>query len=148
MEEVEATYYSSAVSMAETCPAISFSNFASRVLNTFKSMITDEDILESQDMYILGRMRDFVTEEEVNQIAAAKQLLTLIERYVSVLNPRVYGPCLMLLSLANWGGCQSQNYYQYINKCTSPYYAQIIEETQTSGYRPHGNGPTVDDHGE
>ncbi|KAF7977036.1 hypothetical protein HWV62_4796 [Athelia sp. TMB] len=51
-----------------------------RVLNTFKSMVTDEVVLEKEDLYILDRIREFVTQEEVYQFAAAKVLLTLIER--------------------------------------------------------------------
>jgi son of sevenless-like protein len=46
-------------------------------------MVQDEDILEKDDMFILGRMREFLRKEEVYQFAAAKGLLTLIERSVS-----------------------------------------------------------------
>lgn len=60
-------------------------------MNTFKSMIVDEDVLEPSDIYILDRMREFVLKDEVNQFAAAKQLLTLIERSVG---PFVYLRCL------------------------------------------------------
>ncbi|KAL0567457.1 cell division cycle-related protein [Marasmius crinis-equi] len=49
-----------------------------RVINTFKSMITDDDVLEKEDMYILNRIKDFVLSEDVH--LAAKQLLILIER--------------------------------------------------------------------
>ena len=45
-------------------------------------MILDEDILEKEDMYILDRMKEFISDEEVIQLAAAKQLLVLIERTV------------------------------------------------------------------
>ncbi|TFY81918.1 hypothetical protein EWM64_g2092 [Hericium alpestre] len=51
-----------------------------RVLNTFKTILLDDDCLEKEDMYILDRMRDFVQHEEVMHLAAAKQLLVLIER--------------------------------------------------------------------
>ncbi|KAI0766402.1 ras GEF [Trametes elegans] len=51
-----------------------------RVLNTFRTMVTDDDILEKEDMYILGRIKEFVSNEEVVTFAAAKQLLILIER--------------------------------------------------------------------
>lgn len=54
------------------------------VLNTFKSMVQDDDILEKEDMYILDRMREFLKKDEVYQFAAAKGLLTLIERSVRV----------------------------------------------------------------
>lgn len=54
------------------------------VLNTFRTMVTDDDILEKEDMYILGRMKEFASDEEVVNFAAAKQLLILIERAVSL----------------------------------------------------------------
>lgn len=56
---------------------------APSVLNTFRTMVTDDDILEKEDMYILGRIKEFVSNEEVVTFAAAKQLLILIERAVS-----------------------------------------------------------------
>ncbi|KAF7346127.1 hypothetical protein MSAN_01839400 [Mycena sanguinolenta] len=51
-----------------------------RVLNTFKSMVVDDDVLEKDDMFILDRMKEFLTTEEVSRFPAAKQLLILIER--------------------------------------------------------------------
>ncbi|KAJ7459684.1 ras guanine nucleotide exchange factor domain-containing protein [Mycena latifolia] len=51
-----------------------------RVLNTFKSMVVDDDVLEKDDLFILDRMKEFVTTEEVARFPAAKQLLILIER--------------------------------------------------------------------
>ncbi|KZT73841.1 ras GEF [Daedalea quercina L-15889] len=51
-----------------------------RVLNILKTMVTDEGVLEKSDMYILGPMKEFVSNEDVVNIAAAKQLLILIER--------------------------------------------------------------------
>ncbi|KAM5535086.1 hypothetical protein V8D89_011314 [Ganoderma adspersum] len=51
-----------------------------RVLNTFRTMVTDDDILEKEDMYILTHMKEFASNEEVVTFAAAKQLLILIER--------------------------------------------------------------------
>ncbi|GBE84886.1 ras GEF [Sparassis crispa] len=51
-----------------------------RVLNTFKTMVTDDGILEKEDMYILTRMKEFASDEEVVNFAAARQLLILIER--------------------------------------------------------------------
>lgn len=52
------------------------------VLNTFKSMVTDEDILEKDDMHILNRMKAFVASDEVSRFGAAKPLSTQIERVV------------------------------------------------------------------
>lgn len=52
-----------------------------RVLNTFRTMITDDDVLEKDDMYILDRIRDFcVTAEATTSVAAVKQLVVLIDR--------------------------------------------------------------------
>ncbi|KAL1736865.1 hypothetical protein EV714DRAFT_242305 [Schizophyllum commune] len=51
-----------------------------RVLNTFKSMVVDEDVLEKEDMYILDRMKQFVTTEPVKGFGAARVLLAQIER--------------------------------------------------------------------
>jgi hypothetical protein len=52
------------------------------VINTFKSMVVDDDVLEKEDLYILDRMKNFISGEEVIKYAAAKQLLILIERAV------------------------------------------------------------------
>jgi son of sevenless-like protein len=53
-----------------------------RVINTFKAMIIDEGVMEKEDYYILGRMKEFVSSDEVSKSNAAKQLLILIERAV------------------------------------------------------------------
>jgi son of sevenless-like protein len=45
-------------------------------------MVGDYDILEKEDMYILDRMREFISDEEVIRFAAAKQLMISIERAV------------------------------------------------------------------
>ena len=58
-------------------------NISDRVLNTFRTMITDEDVLEKEDMHILDRIRDFcVKAETVTNSHAAKQLVVLIDRVV------------------------------------------------------------------
>ncbi len=46
-------------------------------------MVTDEDILEADDMFILDRMKEFVFSPDVVEIPATKNLVTLIERAVS-----------------------------------------------------------------
>lgn len=80
MEKTQAARHSDAVSNnAATVQCGFLMLYIFRVLNTFKSIV---EALESQDMYILDRMREFVTKDEVKQFAAAKQLLTLIERAV------------------------------------------------------------------
>jgi son of sevenless len=50
-------------------------------------MIQDEDVLEKEDLYILDRMKAFISTEEVHRSAAAKQLLISIERLVCVSMP-------------------------------------------------------------
>ena len=47
-------------------------------------MVVDEDVLEKEDMYILDRMKSFISGEEAIKFAAAKQLLILIERAVRI----------------------------------------------------------------
>ncbi|THH32235.1 hypothetical protein EUX98_g1946 [Antrodiella citrinella] len=49
-----------------------------RVLNNLKSMIVDDDILESSDMHILKAMHDFIS-TRVLEAKAAKQILPMIE---------------------------------------------------------------------
>ncbi|KAJ7366609.1 ras guanine nucleotide exchange factor domain-containing protein [Mycena albidolilacea] len=51
----------------------------SRVLDTFKSMVADDDVLEQDETFIFGWMKEFLTNEEVANFPTAKQLLTLIE---------------------------------------------------------------------
>ncbi|KAI9443246.1 ras GEF [Lactarius indigo] len=51
-----------------------------RVLNTFKTMITDEDTTGEEDLFILDKMKEMVSSPEVIHLGAAKQLLNLIER--------------------------------------------------------------------
>ncbi|GLB38510.1 putative guanine nucleotide exchange factor for Ras-like small GTPases [Lyophyllum shimeji] len=51
-----------------------------RVLNTFKSMVQDEDVLDKEDLHILDRMKAFVSSDELAHVGAAKQLLIHIER--------------------------------------------------------------------
>ena len=46
-------------------------------------MITDEDALAEEDLFILDKMKEMVSGSEVIHFGAAKQLLTLIERAVS-----------------------------------------------------------------
>jgi len=40
----------------------------------------DDDVLEKDDLFVLDRMKEFITTEEVARFPAAKQLLVLIER--------------------------------------------------------------------
>jgi hypothetical protein len=55
-------------------------------------MIVDEDVLEKDDMYVLDLMKEFISQEDVSKLAAAKQLMILIER--SVRHGFFYFDCL------------------------------------------------------
>jgi hypothetical protein len=46
-------------------------------------MITDEDALVEEDLFILDKMQEMVSGSEVIHLGAAKQLMSLIERTVS-----------------------------------------------------------------
>lgn len=83
MDPTEATGDPYAVGPTDICNLDHYDNLACSVLNTFRTMVTDDDILEKEDMYILTRMKEFASNEEVVTFAAAKQLLILIERAVS-----------------------------------------------------------------
>lgn len=58
------------------------------VLNVFRTLVTDDDVLEREDMYILARMKEFASNEEVVTSPAARQLLVLIERAVKLPDSR------------------------------------------------------------
>jgi son of sevenless len=49
-------------------------------MNIFKQMISDDDLLEKADMYILERIKDFITSPEVAGTAPAKALNALLDR--------------------------------------------------------------------
>lgn len=85
MDEAETACHQDAVrSRSNPVPEISLSgSLLIRVLNTFKTMVTDEEMLEKDDLWILDKMKEFASNPEVITVAAAKQLLILIERAVS-----------------------------------------------------------------
>ncbi len=62
---------------------VAISDLSTSVLNTFKTMITDEDTTGEEDLFILDKMKEMVSSPEVIHLGAAKQLLNLIERTVS-----------------------------------------------------------------
>ncbi|KAI0077059.1 ras GEF [Panus rudis PR-1116 ss-1] len=51
-----------------------------RVLNVLKTMITDDTVLEEEDMHILTRIQDFLSDSDVSAFSAAKQLSETIQR--------------------------------------------------------------------
>ena len=46
-------------------------------------MVTDDDVLVEDDLYILDRIKEFLLHPEVSTAPAAKTLLNIIERKVS-----------------------------------------------------------------
>lgn len=84
MGQTQATHYPDAVSVSASAVSSDecTSNCYHSVINTFKSMVVDEDVLEKEDLYILYRMKKFISNEEVLRLGAARQLLILIEKAV------------------------------------------------------------------
>ncbi|KAG6336113.1 hypothetical protein ID866_2979 [Astraeus odoratus] len=66
-----------------------------RVLNTIKTMVTDDDFLEKEDRYILDRMKEFLLQEAPSKIPISKQLLTLVERARSGETKKTFTPNLV-----------------------------------------------------
>ena len=50
------------------------------MLNTFKTLVTDEEMLDKDDMWILDKMREFAQNPEALSNPAAKQLIVIIDR--------------------------------------------------------------------
>jgi hypothetical protein len=48
-------------------------------------MVTDDDVLEKEDMYILDRIKAFAQSQDAVHLPAAKQLVVMIDRTVSSL---------------------------------------------------------------
>ena len=49
------------------------------MLNTFKTLVTDEEMLDKDDMWILDKMKEFAYDPEALSNPAAKQLIVLID---------------------------------------------------------------------
>lgn len=66
---------------------LSVSFFFRSVINILKQMVTDDNVLEKEDMHIFERIKGFaatVDSEITPPIPAAKQLLSRVELAVSV----------------------------------------------------------------
>ena len=50
------------------------------VLNTFKKLVIDEDMLDENDLWILDKMKKFASNPEALSYPAAKQLIVIIDR--------------------------------------------------------------------
>ncbi|KAF7365437.1 hypothetical protein MVEN_00416700 [Mycena venus] len=70
-----------------------------KVLNTFRSMVVDDDILDKDDMCIFHRMQEFLMTEEVARFPAARQLLGLLEQHAQSADDMVITPQLRPLLL-------------------------------------------------
>jgi hypothetical protein len=82
LDEAQATHHSDAVCLPCITHMLMCLTYQLRVLNTFKTMIMDEDALVEEDLFILDKMKEMVSDPEVTPSGAAKQLLVLIERAV------------------------------------------------------------------
>ena len=51
-------------------------------MNAFKSVVTSDDIIEKEDMYVLDRIDAFVSSEDASAFPAAKQIKKLIEQRI------------------------------------------------------------------
>lgn len=47
-------------------------------------MVIEQDVLENEDMGILDQFKEFVSSDEAHRLGAAKQLLIIIDRAVSI----------------------------------------------------------------
>jgi hypothetical protein len=68
------------------------------VLDALKSMVVVHGAIAWEERYILDRMREFITKEEVYAFAAAEPLLTLIELSVCLL--LLINQCILLTLVA------------------------------------------------
>jgi len=50
-------------------------------------MITEDDGLEKEDLYILDKMKEFLSSEEASKFPASKSLMNVIDRAVRYLSP-------------------------------------------------------------
>ena len=98
-------------------------------------MIIDEGVMEKEDYYILGRMKEFVSSDEVSKSSAAKQLLILIERAV--------GRLFLILSVSHFPSgtrprrCQDAGQYAD-GTATFVYSTKVKQKVKTPGYRHPG----------
>lgn len=97
-------------------------------------MVSDEDTLEREDMYILARMKEFVSNEEVVNFGAAQRLLILIERAVSIEKDDSLLDIHYLFGtfLATWRRCPSEDNYHRASRSSSPYCPKINQKAQTA----------------
>jgi len=106
-------------SVRGSCFGYVFPDYDFSVLNTFKSMITEDDGLEKEDMYILDKMKDFLTSEEASKFPASKSLMNVIDRAVRHIPSPIldvsYGS-----SATEWR--QYQDLHQHNSRTTSTSY--------------------------
>ena len=106
-------------------------SFNCSVLNAFKAIITDEDVLDKEDdSGVLDRMLEFLKSDEVSHLNAATTLVKNIERIVSFYPTiKVY----ILTKLTESGRPSQANPDQ--SRCTpTPHGTQNLQEIEASRY--------------
>ncbi len=96
-------------------------------------MITDEDALAEEDLFILDKMKEMVSGSEVIHFGAAKQLLSLIERAVSPIR-------LLRLQCRSLGICAAKRREPHQDRdvprsATDSAHSQDIEEVEIIRFR-------------
>lgn len=83
-----------------------------RVLNAFKSMLQEDDVIGEEDMVILGKIRAFsmnITEKYLGP--AVKRLVAVVEQVVSVYHSDIalgsFLTSTSYLAIQRWRECQS-----------------------------------------
>jgi len=101
-----------------------------------KSMLTDENFLEKEDMYILERIKEFaatVDREITPPIPAARQLADLVDRAVSSLH--YVRQALELTRLAKWHRCHDQTDANGARIHTRTSHSQVYKAIEIGRYR-------------
>lgn len=102
-----------------------------------RQIVTDENVLEKEDAYILDRIKDFaatVEKEVTPPIPAAKQLIELVIRAVSTVF--LGGNCEHYLKFvsAKWWGCDDQADSSRSPVSPGLHSTQIHERVEAPGY--------------
>jgi len=146
MGEAQAACHPNAVSDIHFCGKRSMSRFHCRfrVINIFKSMITDDDVLEKEDSYILDRIRAFALSDEMASFAAAKILVLQIDRAVCYLFS-----CEFTLNISTCAerGRHSEESDHQSSTSANTYSSQNKQEVKIGRYRACRIGTAIDNNG-
>ena len=88
-------------------------------------MVTDDDVLEKEDMHIYDRIKAFISTEEVARFPAAKQVMTLLDRGVS-------GP--LILSILSPIKFAEGSKAHSTASTPSAHFSETIQEAQAIGH--------------